>query len=47
LSDDARNLLLKMLDLNEETRIKAAEVLDHPWIKKGNKHYDPETQKKV
>jgi hypothetical protein len=36
-----------MLDFNQETRIKAAEVLDHPWIKKRNINYDSETQKKA
>ena len=32
ISDDAKDLIRKMLDRNQETRIKAQDILNHRWI---------------
>ena len=36
-----------MLKIDQNTRITAAQVLNHPWIKNRKKYEDSETQKKV
>jgi serine/threonine protein kinase len=36
ISDDAKDLVLKLLTKNRKHRIKLLEVLDHPWIAKPN-----------
>lgn len=36
MSDDLRDLLEKMLDKNPETRLTAAQVLNHPWVRAAN-----------
>jgi len=32
VSNDAKDLVLKLLDKNPKTRIKISQVLEHPWI---------------
>lgn len=32
ISEEAKDLIRKMLDRNQETRLKAREVLQHKWI---------------
>ncbi|XP_057957775.1 calcium-dependent protein kinase 24 [Malania oleifera] len=36
VSKDAKNLVIRMLDPNPFSRLKAEEVLEHPWIQKAN-----------
>jgi serine/threonine protein kinase len=32
ISDDVKDLIRKMLDVNQETRIKAEDILKHQWV---------------
>lgn len=34
ISDEAKDLIEKLMDKNPETRITALDALQHPWIKK-------------
>ena len=43
LSSELKDLLLQMLKIDPNTRITAAQVLNHPWIKNREKYEDFET----
>ena len=46
ISDDAKDLIRKMLDRNQETRIKAQDILNHRWIT-GEQTKEEEEEEKV
>lgn len=43
ISAELRDLLVKMMDKNPETRLTIDEVIDHPWVKSAG--YDPKNVK--
>ena len=36
VSDDAKDLISRLLDLDSERRFTSAQALDHPWVKVRN-----------
>jgi len=47
ISNDAKDLILRLLRVNPDERIEAADVLDHPWIQAMTKDSSKVQDKKV